>query len=100
MIVSHLEENEPIAYIGIPNIQQPETSDMLEKFIIELLDEHIRPAAQEDGGDIFLESFKDGKLKLNLIGACKGCPYSHQTVQQGVEPLLKSFIPEVKEVVW
>ncbi|MFN0203183.1 MAG: NifU family protein, partial [Bacteroidia bacterium] len=84
MIVSHLQENQPIAYVGIPVAKHQSSDDVLVKIIVQLLDEHIRPAAQEDGGDIFFDTFENGVLHLKLIGACKGCPYSHQTVQQGV----------------
>lgn len=62
--------------------------------------EKIRPYLQADGGDIELvEITKDLVVKVELTGACRGCPYSEQTLKAGVEQALKKEIPEVKEVI-
>lgn len=100
MIVSHLQQNEPIIYIGAKEVLHNEGTDVLISLIKDLLNEHIRPAAQEDGGDLVFESFEKGIVMLRAVGACHGCVYATQTVKQGVEPLLTSLIPEVKEVQW
>jgi len=61
--------------------------------------EHIRPALQADGGDIELvDVTEDGIVKVELQGACKGCPMSQMTLANGVERVLKEKIPEVKSV--
>jgi len=60
----------------------------------------IRPSLQADGGDVKLvEVTDDGVVKVELQGACKGCPMSTLTVKNGIEKTLKQHIPEVKEVI-
>ncbi|NLX90757.1 MAG: NifU family protein [Firmicutes bacterium] len=62
--------------------------------------EKIRPSLQADGGDvILLDVDEDGTVKVQLTGACGGCPMSTMTLKQGIERLLKSEVPGVKEVV-
>jgi len=63
-----------------------------------LLNQRIRPFVAQDGGDIIFESFKDGIVYLRLYGACQGCPSASATLKQGVENMLKHFVPEVQEV--
>ncbi|MGB0881579.1 MAG: NifU family protein [Vicingaceae bacterium] len=69
-----------------------------DKKIIEILDEYIKPAVESDGGAIEFHSFADGVVKVVLKGACSGCPSSTATLKGGIESLLKSMLPEVKEV--
>ena len=79
-----------------------ETSDdfnEIEKKIIKILDQKIRPAVARDGGDIKFKEFKNGIVKVQLQGSCSGCPSSTMTLKQGVQNLLCHYIPEVKEVV-
>jgi NFU1 iron-sulfur cluster scaffold homolog, mitochondrial len=63
------------------------------------LDKYVKPAVEMDGGNISFVKFEDGKLTLQLQGSCSGCPSSTVTLKQGIENLLKRFVPEVKEVV-
>jgi Fe-S cluster biogenesis protein NfuA len=59
----------------------------------------IRPYLQADGGDISLIDVTDEMVvKVKLIGACYGCPFSQQTLKSGVEQALLKEIPEIKEV--
>jgi Fe-S cluster biogenesis protein NfuA len=67
--------------------------------IVDLLEEYVRPAVENDGGAIHFKSFKDGIVTVILKGSCSGCPSSTQTLKGGVEQLLKSHIKEVTEVV-
>ena len=68
--------------------------------IEQILDQHIRPGIQMDGGDIELFSFNNGVLKVFLKGACSGCPSSQMTLKNGIETLLKDKLPEqITEVV-
>ncbi len=60
--------------------------------------EQIRPHLQADGGDVKLVSVEDGIVKVQLQGACAGCPMSTMTLKNGIERILKQQIPEVKEV--
>ena len=78
-----------------------DTKDLkeIEKKIIKILDQKIRPAVAKDGGDIKFKEFKDGVVKVQLQGSCSGCPSSTMTLKQGVQNLLCHYLPEVKEVV-
>jgi Fe-S cluster biogenesis protein NfuA len=59
----------------------------------------IRPALQNDGGDVELvDVTDDGIVKVKLKGACAGCPMSQMTLRNGIERILKQEIPEVKAV--
>ncbi|MHA2405120.1 MAG: NifU family protein [Candidatus Hermodarchaeia archaeon] len=60
--------------------------------------DEVRPNLQADGGDIELVDVEDGIVKVQLKGACAGCPMSTMTVKWGVENLLKKKIPEVVRV--
>ena len=78
--------------------EQNENFDEIEKRIIHLLEEKIRPAIARDGGDIKFKEFKDGVVKVQLQGSCSGCPSSTMTLKQGVQNLLCHYLPEVKKV--
>ena len=81
------------------NIEQDkENLKEIEKKIVKILDEKIRPAVAKDGGDIRFKEFKDGVVKVQLQGSCSGCPSSTMTLKQGVQNLLCHYIPEVKQV--
>jgi Fe-S cluster biogenesis protein NfuA len=66
--------------------------------IKELLETRIRPAVANDGGDIVYKGFREGIVYLTMQGACAGCPSSSATLKQGIEGLLKHYVPEVTEV--
>jgi len=63
-----------------------------------LIDEKVRPAVARDGGDIVYHSFQDGVVYLHMQGSCSGCPSSTMTLKQGIENLLRYYIPDVTEV--
>ncbi|CAJ1893416.1 unnamed protein product [Cylindrotheca closterium] len=75
--------------------------DEIVAMIKELIEQRIRPAVQEDGGDIRYISFDehDGLVTVQLAGSCVGCPSSSVTLKQGVENMLMHYIPEVTSVV-
>ncbi|MGN6366549.1 NifU family protein [Asticcacaulis taihuensis] len=68
--------------------------------IKDLLDTRVRPAVAQDGGDIEFDRFdlESGTLYLHMRGACSGCPSSSATLRQGVESLMKHYVPEVKSI--
>ncbi len=70
----------------------------IEKKIVQILNEKIRPAVAKDGGDIKFKEFKNGIVRVQLQGSCSGCPSSTMTLKQGVQNLLCHYIPEVKQV--
>lgn len=67
--------------------------------IRDLLDEFVRPAVENDGGAIDFVGYEEGIVTVALRGSCSGCPSSTATLKGGIENLLKSHLPEVKEVV-
>ena len=79
-------------------IESNENLKDIEKKIVKILDEKIRPAVAKDGGDIKFKEFKDGIVKVQLQGSCSGCPSSTMTLKQGVQNLLCHYLPEVKKV--
>ena len=79
--------------------EENENLSEIEKKIIKILDQKIRPAVAKDGGDIKFREFKDGIVKVQLQGSCSGCPSSTMTLKQGVQNLLCHYLPEVKEVI-
>ena len=79
-------------------IENNENLKDIEKKIVKILDEKIRPAIAKDGGDIKFKEFKDGIVKVQLQGSCSGCPSSTMTFKQVVQNLLCHYLPEVKKV--
>jgi Fe-S cluster biogenesis protein NfuA len=75
-----------------------ELLDPLSRQIVEIIDTRVRPSVAMDGGDITFEKFIDGIVYLQLKGACSGCPSSLVTLKNGIENMLRHYIPEVKEV--
>jgi Fe-S cluster biogenesis protein NfuA len=67
--------------------------------IKELLETRVRPAVANDGGDIVFRGYDQGKVYLKMQGACSGCPSSTATLKNGIESLLKHYVPEVTEVL-
>ena len=79
--------------------EDKENLEEIEKKIVKVLDQKIRPAVAKDGGDIKFKEFKNGIVKVQLQGSCSGCPSSTMTLKQGVQNLLCHYVPEVKEVI-
>jgi Fe-S cluster biogenesis protein NfuA len=60
----------------------------------------IRPSLQADGGDVeLIDVSADGIVKVKLIGACHGCPMSQMTLKMGIEKIIKTQVPDIKEVI-
>jgi len=75
-----------------------EEETVIERKIKQLLEDHVRPAVEMDGGAIDFKSFKDGIVTVQLKGSCSGCPSSTMTLKSGIENLLKRMVPEVESV--
>ncbi len=71
----------------------------MEEAVRRVLEDQIRPAVNLDGGDIELVAVDDGVVTIRLFGACDGCPMSPVTLRAGVERILKSEFPAIREVV-
>lgn len=83
---------------GVNKINIWEVDMTLKEKVQDALDK-IRPSLQADGGDVDLVDVgDDGVVKVQLTGACKGCPMSQMTLKMGIEKILKQNIPEVKSV--
>ncbi|WP_341763927.1 NifU family protein [Candidatus Tisiphia endosymbiont of Beris chalybata] len=91
LVVFDRQHNEAI-------IRDIEGLSEIEKQIIEIIDSRVRPSVAMDGGDIIYRGFEGGIVKLELRGACAGCPSSTITLKNGIESMLKHFIPEVEAV--
>ncbi len=101
IVISHINEFYASGKEFVINkdlTEQNESFDEIEKRIVQLLEDKIRPAIARDGGDIKFKEFKDGVVKVQLQGSCSGCPSSTMTLKQGVQNLLCHYLPEVKKV--
>ena len=75
----------------------PADADIVDQ-IKDLIETRVRPAVANDGGDIVYRGFRGGTVFLALHGACQGCPSSTMTLKNGIEGLLKHYVPEVVSV--
>ena len=75
----------------------PADADIIDQ-IKELIEPRVRPAVANDGGDIVYRVFDKGNVYLKMQGACAGCPSSTATLKNGIESLLKHYVPEVTAV--
>lgn len=101
MIISdHLISNHPVFDQPASQISSTSPSELsdIERQIIEIIETRVRPFVAMDGGDIIYKGFDGGVVKLELRGACAGCPSSSITLKTGIESMLKRFVPEVESV--
>ncbi len=107
-LLEHFSANMPLftpgsaAGISVPVDEDsfgddPEDAEIVEQ-IRDLIDTRVRPAVANDGGDIIYRGFDKGTVYLKMQGACAGCPSSSATLKNGIEQLLKHYVPEVTEV--
>ncbi len=85
--------------VAMPQERSATPLNEIERKIVEILDNEVRPAVAMDGGDISFEKFEDGFVYLKMQGSCSGCPSSLMTLKMGVETKLREAIPEVQEVI-
>jgi Fe-S cluster biogenesis protein NfuA len=100
-IMEHFMSGDPVieADAGLSEEAAPDgDEDELVKQIRELIDTRVRPAVAQDGGDIIFRGFERGIVYLHMRGACSGCPSSTITLKNGIENLLRYYVPEVVEV--
>lgn len=98
------EKGEPVlqgqAPADAPMLGDVATDPALVSKIQQLLDEKVRPAVAQDGGDILYRGFENGTVFLEMHGACSSCPSSTATLKAGVETMLRQHLPDVvREVV-
>ncbi len=66
--------------------------------IKQLIDTRVRPAVAGDGGNIVFRGYRDGVVRLQMQGACSGCPSASATLKHGIENMLRHYVPEVQAV--
>lgn len=100
VIMEHFTRNLPVMGSATAKPASTESDSAIVREIIELIDTRVRPAVAQDGGDIVFDSFDEGSgtVFLHLQGACAGCPSSRMTLKNGIENMLKHYIPEVNAV--
>lgn len=108
ILLDHFSANMPLfhapsAGFSVPSVNadypldDPADEDIVDQ-IKELIETRVRPAVANDGGDIIYRGFQKGVVYLQMQGACSGCPSSSATLKNGIEQLLKHYVPEVTEV--
>ncbi|KAJ5629946.1 hypothetical protein N7528_003603 [Penicillium herquei] len=97
-IVSVVEGADADHEVEEDSLAYNEDDDEVVGMIKELLETRIRPAIQEDGGDIELRGFENGIVLLKLRGACRTCDSSTVTLKNGIESMLMHYIEEVQGV--
>ena len=108
ILLDHFSANMPLfhppsAGFSVPGVSEelplddPADAEIVEQ-IKDLIETRVRPAVANDGGDIIYRGFQRGVVFLQMQGACAGCPSSSATLKNGIEQLLKHYVPEVTEV--
>ncbi|SDE75658.1 Fe-S cluster biogenesis protein NfuA, 4Fe-4S-binding domain [Sphingomonas carotinifaciens] len=107
ILLDHFSANMPLfrqgsADFAVPVEEESFADDPADADIVaqirELIETRVRPAVANDGGDIVYRGFDKGKVYLRMQGACAGCPSSSATLKNGIEQLLRHYVPEVTEV--
>ncbi|MCB9262140.1 MAG: NifU family protein [Flavobacteriales bacterium] len=96
-IQEYLQAEKEVVSIQKTELSEQEEDEVVRK-IKKLLDDHVKPAVEMDGGAISFKSFENGVVNVVMKGSCSGCPSSTMTLKAGIENLLKRMIPEVEAV--
>lgn len=100
-IMEHFQSGEPAleeSHRSDDGATSPEDDEPVVAEIRELIETRVRPAVAQDGGDIVFERFEEGVVYLQMRGSCSGCPSSVATLKNGIEQMLRHYVPEVTEV--
>jgi Fe-S cluster biogenesis protein NfuA len=106
-IMDHFTSGRPVLAEGSAVTDAGEAEEVYEgeaagivKELKELIETRVRPAVARDGGDITFHSWdhENGVVRLNMRGSCAGCPSSTLTLKQGIENMLRHYVPEVNAV--
>lgn len=99
-IMDHFASGQPAVTGHVPEAEaraHADDADVVAQ-IKELIETRIRPGLSQDGGDVAFEGYENGVVFLRLKGACAGCPSATATLKNGIENMMRYFIPEVQEV--
>ena len=93
-----VQDEESMGTVALPD---PVINTEMDQKIVDLINEYVQPAVEQDGGAIHFQSYNEdnGQVTVVLKGSCSGCPSSTATLKGGVETLLKTHIPQISEVV-
>jgi len=94
---AHQADDSALSVSGHSDHDDDENAELIVQ-IKELLDTRVRPSVANDGGDIVFRRFESGVVYLHMQGACSGCPSSTATLKNGIENLLRYYVPEVQSV--
>jgi len=107
-IMDHFTSGKPVILGAGAAVDETDEADIvyegeaagIVKELKEIIDARVRPAVARDGGDITFHSWdhENGVVRLNMRGACAGCPSSTLTLKQGIENMLRHYVPEVNRV--
>ena len=97
-IMDHFVAGKPVVVEATDSPAVSDNDSDIVKQIKELIEMRVRPAVAQDGGDIIFRGFHDGIVQLELHGSCSGCPSSTVTLKNGIENMLKHYVPEVVAV--
>jgi Fe-S cluster biogenesis protein NfuA len=97
---SYIEAKEPVVLkpLSVKTADYGDNNIVVAK-INEILDTYVKPAVENDGGQIAFRDFENGIVTVELRGSCSGCPSSTITLKKGIEAMLTRMVPEVKEVI-
>ena len=106
-IINYLIQNNPIVtneyskFNVFKDDLAEEKLSTIEREIVKILNEYVKPAVAGDGGNIVFKSFdkKEKRLDVVLQGACSGCPSSTHTLKNGIETMMKEMLPGKVEKV-
>lgn len=105
-IMEHFVANRPVMASDAPaeddgeaGVYEGEAAEIVAQ-LKDLIETRIRPAVARDGGDVLFHSWdhEEGVVRLTMRGACAGCPSSAMTLKQGIENMLRHYVPEVMSV--
>ncbi|MCE2816219.1 MAG: NifU family protein [Cryomorphaceae bacterium] len=108
-ILNHIQEGKPVL-TAVPAPKAPAHADAAEDMpaypedgiearIVEILEEYVKPAVAQDGGNIVFAGYENKIVKVQLQGACAGCPSSTLTLQQGIKNILQRMLPTLVDDV-
>ncbi|HPI39649.1 MAG TPA: NifU family protein [Pseudobdellovibrionaceae bacterium] len=101
MIQQHLLKGDPLILKPASSTHFNETNldSEIVRNIKKIIQLEIRPIVAMDGGDIVFHDYKEGILRIQMKGACSGCPSANRTLKEGIEKRICELFPEVTEVL-
>lgn len=108
-ILAHIQDGKPVL-TAVPAQKKSDAADApadvpayaedgIEARIVEILEEYVKPAVAQDGGNIVFAGYENKIVKVQLQGACAGCPSSTLTLQQGIKNILQRMLPTLVDDV-